>query len=112
MHTYRKKNMAKKFSLIANPTFKVKVAIPVAGSKSVDIEMTFKHRTREDFKKFIEELPGREDLDVMLDVACGWDLDEPFSEENIELLTQNHAGSANAIAQAYINELTGARTKN
>ena len=105
--------MAKpKFSLTASPTFKVKVSIPVAGGKPVDVEFTFKHRTREAFKKFIESLTDREDVEVILDIASGWDLEDAFDAESLEQMVENHIGSGLAVIQAYISELTAAKVKN
>jgi hypothetical protein len=105
--------MAKpKFSLNPNPVFKAPVLIPVAGGKSVNIEFTFKHRTRDEFKKFSETTADREDVDLLQDVAEAWDLDEPFNKVNLELLTQNYMGSARAVVEVYIDELTSARAKN
>lgn len=105
--------MAKqKFSLSASPTFKVRVSVPVAGGKAAEIEVTFKHRTRDAFKEFLDNLTGREDVDVILDIASGWDLDDAFDAESLEELTQNHIGSARAIIETYIGELTSARVKN
>lgn len=105
--------MAKpKFSLTASPTFKAKVAIPVAGGKPVDVEFTFKHRTREAFKKFVEGLADREDVETILDIASGWDLEDAFDAESLEQLVENHIGSGLAIIQSYIFELTAAKVKN
>lgn len=105
--------MAKpKFNLSAVPTFKAKVAIPVPGAKPVDIEVTFKHRTRDAFKEFVENLEGREDVDVILDIASGWDLEDAFDKDSLEELTQNYIGSARAIIETYIGQLTNARTGN
>lgn len=105
--------MAKpKLNLSAAPTFKVKVAIPVPGGKSVDVEFTFKHRTREAFKDFIEKISDREDVETILDIASGWDLDDPFDKDSLDEMTQNYIGSSMAIIQAYMSELTNARVKN
>lgn len=105
--------MAKvKFTLAVSPTFKSTVIIPAPGGKSAPIEFTFKHRTRDAFKEFTESLGGRDDVDVLLDIASGWDLDEPFDKETVEQLTQNYLGAGRAVAEAYINELTAARVKN
>ena len=101
-----------KFSLTASPTFKAKVTIPVAGGKPVDVEFTFKHRTREAFKKFIESLTDREDVDVILDIASGWDLEDAFDAESLEQMVENHIGSGLAVIQTYISELTAAKVKN
>ena len=105
--------MAKpKFSLSAVPTFKASVSIPVAGGKPAVIEVTFKHRTRDAYKDFIEKLADRDDVEVLLDIASGWDLDDPFDADSLEELTQNYIGSALAIINVYIDELTRARVKN
>lgn len=105
--------MAKpKFNLNAIPTFKAKVAIPVPGGKDAEIEFTFKHRTRDEFKEFVEGLTDREDVAVILDVASGWDLDDSFDADNLDALVQNYIGSARAVIETYINELTNARLKN
>lgn len=106
--------MAKaKFSLSIAPTFKRKVAIPVPGEKPADLEFIFKHRTREAFKDFMESLKDdREDVSVIMDIASGWDLEDAFDADAIEELTQNYIGSARAIIEAYINELTNARVGN
>ena len=105
--------MAKvKFSLSANPTFKAKVEIPVPGDKAASVEFVFKGRTRESFKDFIDGLKDREDVDVLMDIASGWDLEDAFDKENVERLTQNYLGAARAIIEKYLAELTAARLGN
>lgn len=101
-----------KFSLTASPTFKARVGIPVPGDKAVDVEFTFKGRTREAFKDFIDSLKDRDDAEVIMDIASGWDLDDAFEKENIEKLTQNYLGAARAIIEKYLSELTQARLGN
>ena len=101
-----------KLSLVAKPTFTSKVSIPVAGEKAVVVAFTFKARTRDAFKAFVENLSDREDVDVILDVASGWDLEDAFDRDNIELMTQSYLGAARAIIEAYLSELTAARAKN
>lgn len=104
--------MAKKFSLVPAPTFKATVAIQVPGGKPVDVEFTFKHRDRENFKEFVDGLEGRPDVDILMDIASGWELEDAFDEKNLEKLTSNYLGAGRAVLQAYINELTAARAKN
>jgi hypothetical protein len=105
--------MAKpKFSLTASPTFKAKVAIPIPGDKAVDIEFIFKGRTREAFKDFIDSIKDRDDSEVIMDIASGWDLDDAFEKDNIEKLTQNYLGAARAVIEKYLSELTQARLGN
>ncbi len=104
--------MAKKFSLTASPTFKCKVPVPIPGDKPFDIEFTFKHRNRDDFKAFIENLEGKEDVDLILDCASGWELEDAFDKKNLELLTQNYIGSGREIIETYIKQLASARLGN
>jgi hypothetical protein len=105
--------MAKpKFSLTANPTFKALVDVPVPGGKSAAVEFTFKSRTRDDFRLFIDGLGDRLDVDVIMDMASGWDLEDPFDQANVELLTQNYLGAARAVIEKYLSELTAARLGN
>jgi len=105
--------MAKnKLNLNAAPTFKKEVEIPVAGGKPAFVEFTFKHRTRDDLKDFIEALSGREDVEVLIDIATGWDLDDPFGKESLEKLVQNYTGAARAVIEVYLAEMAGARVKN
>jgi hypothetical protein len=101
-----------KLSLTAKPTFPAKVQIPVAGDKPATVTFTFKGRTRDAFKAFIESISDREDVDVIMDIASGWDLEDAFDRDSIELLTQSYLGAARAIIEAYLNELTAARVKN
>ena len=105
--------MAKpKFSLTANPTFKALVDVPVPGGKSAAVEFTFKSRTRDEFRLFIDGLGDRLDVEVIMDMASGWDLEDPFDQANVELLTQNYLGAARAVIEKYLSELTAARLGN
>ena len=105
--------MAKvKLSLTASPTFKSTVGIPVPGAKAVPVEFTFKGRSRDAFKEFVDGLGNRDDVDVILDVASGWDLEDPFNKESITALVDNYLGSARAVLEKYFAELTQARQGN
>lgn len=101
-----------KLKLVANPTFKAKVGIPVAGGDPVDVEMTFKHRTKADLEEFIKTRAGKDDIDSFMEMVTGWELDDPFSKENAETLLQNYAGAGLATFKTYIDQLVQARIKN
>ena len=113
-----------KFTLTPKPTFACVVDIPLHGGATAPVEFQFKHRTKAEFKEFFEglKLPetvdgepkqdGPQDSAVLLDVASGWNLDEPFNAESLEKMAQNYMGSPQAIVSAYFAELTGARVKN
>jgi hypothetical protein len=100
------------FKLKADPTFSAKVAFPVPGGASVDVSLTFKHRTKVDLGKWLEGRGDRSDVETFLEMVDGWALDEPFSKENVQILLDHHIGVALATYQVYIDELTRHREKN
>lgn len=100
------------FKLEANPTFKAKVLIPVPGEKVAEVEFIFKHRTQKAFDEWLETADGKTNVDVTMDIACGWELADPFDAESIEKLFQNYMGSPKALINTYISELTSARLGN
>lgn len=104
-----------KFSLTVAPTFKAKVPMHIPGGKPMDVEFTFKARTADQFKEWGEQ--AREgkfenDVDAVLDIASGWELEDAWNRENIELLLQNYIGSARSIVDTYVSQLTSARLGN
>lgn len=101
-----------KFKLQPNPTFSATVEVPSAGEGYVPLSFTFKHRTRDELKKFIEESAGREDPLTIIEMATGWELSDAFTKENVELLCQNYAAAGRAIFDKYLDELARARLKN
>ncbi|HEV2612542.1 MAG TPA: phage tail assembly chaperone [Noviherbaspirillum sp.] len=105
--------MAKpKLVLTAAPTFKSKVAIPVPGGQPAVVEFTMKGRTKDEFKEFINALAGRDDIDVLMDIISGWDLEDAFNRDAVEKMDQIYIGAARAIIERYIAELTAARLGN
>lgn len=101
------------FSLVPDPTFKAKVAIPIPGKKAHNIEFTFKWRDSDEFKTFMEGLGNNEsDTDAVMDFVTGWELSDAFNRENVEKLVKNYIGSARAIINVYIEENAGARLGN
>lgn len=105
--------MAKiKLVLTANPTFKAKVAIPVAGAPAVPVEFTFKHRSKEAFAEWIKGISDKDDSDLLLEVASGWELEDAWDKENISLMCENYMGAARAVIEKYIAEQTAAKLGN
>lgn len=105
--------MAKaKLSLAEEATFKATVAIPVPGGRTADVEWVFAWMPRKEFKEFVESLSGAEDVDALMDISRGWDLDEQFGKAAVEKLTQKYIGAARVVLDKFIAELTGARAKN
>jgi len=101
-----------KLALKANPTFKAKVGIPVAGGESIDVEFTFKHRTREVLDAFVSSNGERTDSETFLAMVEGWDLDESFTAETANVLLENYIGASFAAFRVYIEELTKSKAKN
>ena len=101
-----------KLKLQPEPTFKAVVMIPAAGSSDLPLEFTFKHRTRDQLRKFVEESAERDDADTILDMASGWELSDSFNKENVTLLVQNYTAAARAVFDKYLDELARARQKN
>lgn len=101
-----------KLKLVANPTFKAKVGIPVAGGATVDVEMTFKHRTKSALDQFIRSRDGVSDSDALMEMVEGWELEDAFNKENVELLLENYIGTALATYRVYIDELVKAKLGN
>ena len=108
--------MAKaKLSLSASPTFKSVVGIPVPGGATSPVEFVFKHRNKSALKAWRESL----DLDAsdvtaehVLDMACGWDLDDPFGAESIATMLEEYPTSGIVILVKYMQEMTDARLGN
>lgn len=101
-----------KLKLVASPTFKAKVGIPVAGGKAVDVEFVFRHRTKTELDEFIKTRAEKSDVDSFLDMIAGWDLEDEFNADNVQLLLENYIGAAVTTYRAYIDELVANRAKN
>ncbi|MGE3346054.1 MAG: phage tail assembly chaperone [Ramlibacter sp.] len=105
--------MAVKFKLEANPTFKAKVLIPVPGAPATPVEFIFKHRGRDAFNQFLEGIGKYEDdVAVAMDIATGWELEEPFDQANLQKLDQNYIGALRAVLDVYLRENGQARLGN
>lgn len=101
-----------KLKLVANPTFKARVGIPVAGSEPVLVEFNFKHRTKTALDDFIKTRADKSDVDSFMEMVEGWDLEDQFCKESVELLLENYIGTALAVYRAYVDELLQAKLKN
>lgn len=101
-----------KIKLIPEPTFNAKVPIPVPGGKPVDVEFTFIHRPRPEVQKWLEESKDATGVESIQWCTKGWELDDEFTAENIQLLCDNYHGAAVEVMRTYFDALRGARTKN
>lgn len=94
-----------KIQLKANPTFKAKVPVPVAGGDPVDVEMEFKHRTKTQLEEFTNSREGKTDAETFLEMVVGWELDDALTTENVDLLLEHRMGAGLATYKKYIDEL-------
>lgn len=105
--------MAKaKFTLNPTPTFKATVEIPRPGTDAGEIEFVFKHRTRDQFKELVDSMADKKDVELVMDVASGWNLADPFDAEHVEMLLQNYFVSGETIVTTYLRELTAGKLGN
>ena len=101
-----------KLKLIANPTFKAKVGVPVAGGVPVEVELVFKHRTQTELDAFMESRDGKPNSETFLDMVQGWDLEDEFNPGNVDLLLQNYIGTTVVAYRVYVDELVKTKLKN
>lgn len=101
-----------KIKLLAEPTFKANVAIPVPGAEPAEVGFTFKHRTADELLKWVDACKDKKDAESIAGMVVGWDFDDELNKKNIERLCQNYMGAAKAIFSTYFDELGGQRTKN
>lgn len=101
-----------KFNLVANPTFKAKVGIPVAGGEPVEVEFTFKHRTKTALEEFIATREKQGDVETFMEMVSGWGLADEFNKENVTVLLENYIGAALETFRVYLDQLVQARLKN
>lgn len=92
--------------LIPDPTFKAKVPFHVPGQADpTEVEFEFRHRGLRDFLKFAKDAEKMTDVEHVLAVCVGWELDEKFDRKNVDVLLDRYPGAARAIAERYVHEL-------
>lgn len=101
-----------KLKLSLDPTFKAKVDIPVPGKGTDEVEFIFKGRDRDSIKAFVESIPDKEDVDLIMEMASGWDLDEPFDRDGVTTMVKLYVGSTRAVLEKYLSEVAQARLGN
>jgi len=101
-----------KLKFIPDPTFQCPVNIPVPGKEEVPVVFTFKYRTRDESARYREEARDYNDVQVIMSLAEGWELDEEFNEANVEALCNTYPSMGLRVLTTYFAELMGARQKN
>jgi hypothetical protein len=101
-----------KLKLVADPTFRAKVGIPVAGGDAVEVEMTFKHRTKKQLEEFVNSRAEKSDVDSFMAMVEGWDLEDDFTKKNVGVLLENYIGAALQVYKTYVDQLVKAKLGN
>lgn len=103
-----------KISLTQKPEFKAPVEINIKGEKPVPVVFTFKARTKDEMRAWLDSLQASaKDLhEAAMECSTGWELDDDFTIENLQKLEQNYMGSMQEIVNTYIDQQNGARRKN
>lgn len=103
-----------KLTLDPDPTFQAPVPIHVPGKGPIDVTFTFRYRDTDEVKKLNKECAEKKpsDVDFILKLASGWELDEEFDKKNLAILFKKYPGAATLISAVYFAELIGARRKN
>lgn len=105
--------MSSKFKLTPDPTFVAPVNIHVPGGTPHPVKFTFKYRTPDEYREFIESIRTVDDGVVWIrGMATGWDLPEEFSDENISEFVNSRFGVTEVVVRGYATGLMGAREKN
>lgn len=119
--------------------FKRVVTFPMIDGTTGAIEVSYRYRTRKEFGAFIDELfatadgasdakastvdekfsmlstmerTGAANAEYVLKVADGWNLDEPFTAESIEQLSDEIPAAVTAIMETYRVAVTEGRSGN
>ena len=119
-------------------TFERAVDIPTPDARGLKITFTFTYRDREaiatlfdgykakaeaaaqarasasDDESIVETVRTslKNDVDVIMDIASGWNVDAPWSEEYVRKMCLRYAGAAMAIVSDYRVSLTQGRLGN
>ena len=102
-----------KFKLQPEPTFKSKVKIPVPGeSKEPEVEFTFRFRDRDELASLLERAKEQDLVKTAMEMVSGWELTDPFNEDNMRLLDKTYIGALGRLVEAYWEEHTKALVKN
>lgn len=105
--------MATIFKLNPEPTFRVSVPIPVPGAADMELEVEFRHKTRDELQAFFTGFQDRTDVECLMEIVAGWhNCETPFSREALETLLQNYPKANTAILGKYSAETVVSRLGN
>lgn len=97
---------------IPDPTFTFPVEIIPPGKKPERIELSFRHKTRDELNKMMHE--DKLTLEQFaLEVVAGWPLkDKEFSEDALKEFFQHYSTAPQSIYEAYFEAITKGRPGN
>ncbi len=101
-----------RIKLVAEATFKAKVAIPVHGGKDELVEFVFRHRKTVELEKWMATIDGRDKVELLMEMLSGWELEDAFDKDGVQTLVDNYAGAFDRIFDKYLSEMTQAKAKN
>ena len=115
-------------------TYEHAVDIPTPDGKGLKVTFTFKYRDREGIAKLFDGYHEKSraisegedtrttdeavrqaignDVETLLDIAEGWNIDAPFNTENLRKMCTKYAGAAMAVVTDYRISLTQGRLGN
>lgn len=101
------------------PPFIATVQIPLHGDEGgvCPVKMTFLHRSRDEFEEWRKGVAERDssvesEAKTLMECVVGWELDDEFTVENMQLLLNKYGGASLAIFSKYREELHPQRIKN
>jgi hypothetical protein len=106
-----------KVVLARKPTFDLPVVAQLLGGGKLEFTVTYKAMRLSEFKAFIERVQaqhykGKPDSDVVMEIAEGWDLDQPFTAEGIEGAIEDAPGLGGSISRRFVEEYERVRWGN
>lgn len=96
------------------PTFKIKVGIPVPGQdKPTQVEFEFRALSRAEMQQWFTDSRDKPDEERIPLIVVGWSgVDQSYSADMLAKMLDRYPGAAGAIVKRFVDELTGARLGN
>jgi hypothetical protein len=108
-----------KFRIDPSPTFFAPARITVPGATEPGvISCEWRHKTRKEFKCWLESLANKTDADALEEVIVGWDVVDskgapvPFCREALESLLDRYFPAGGELFDAYVKALHESRLGN
>ncbi len=104
--------MATEFKLVPDPTFTAKVTIHQPGKAPAKVKFTFRRMERQQYLDWLAAMGDKSDLELVKEVATGWELVDPWDDAHIQQLLDHHIGSGTAVIETFMKENAQARLGN